>query len=230
MKRWLEAADCAVEGVLYAAKTERHVRFHLYAAAVLLLVCFTFGVNKREFTILTIMAVIVITAEMFNSAIESVVDIVSPEKQEGARIAKDMAAGAVLIPSFVSLIAAYFILKPYVLDFYFNGIKIARHTGGDIAVTSCIFVIIFVVIIKSFLGRGTTLKGGMPSGYSALAFSLFISVSVIYPAWSVFFVSFFLAVLAALSRMFAGEHSLIEVAAGAALGSAVASVLFAVFY
>ena len=162
MKKWLYSVDNAIEGILYASKTERHVRFHLYAAAALLVICFTFGINKREFVILTTMATIVITAEMFNSAIEFVVDLLSPHKQESARLAKDIAAGAVLISSFISVVAAYFILKPYIVDFYYYGIKIAHHSGGDIAVSSVIIILIFVVILKSYMGQVHPLKGGCP--------------------------------------------------------------------
>jgi len=230
LKKWLYSLDNAIEGILYAAKTERHVRFHLYAAAVLLVICFTLGINKWELLILTTMATIVIVAEMFNSAVESVVDILSPEKQERARIAKDIAAGAVLIPSFVSVVAAYFILKPYIIDSYLNGVAVARHSGGDIAVTAVIIIMIFVVILKSYLGQVHPLKGGMPSGHSALAFSICISVTII--SWSLggFIISFIIAVIIALSRVFLKVHSFIEVLVGALLGSVVTLLLFKLFY
>lgn len=230
MKRWLFSLDNAIEGILHAAKTQRHVRFHLYAAAALLILCFTFGINKWEFIILTIMAAIVITAEMFNSAVESMVDILSPQKQESARIAKDIAAGAVLVPSFVSLVAAYFILQPYIADFYFNGIKIARHSGGDIAVAAAIIIMIFVIILKSFLGQAHPLKGGMPSGHTALAFSLSMSVSIIYGSPMAVVVSLLSASAVGLSRMALKVHSFIEVVAGAVLGSGVTVLLFIMFY
>jgi len=230
MRKWLYSVDNAIEGILHAAKTERHVRFHLYAAAALLIVCFTFGINKWEFIILTTMATIVIVAEMFNSAVESMVDILSPHKQDGARAAKDIAAGAVLIPSLVSLVAAYFILKPYIIDFYLNGIRIARHSGSDIAVTAVFIIMIFVVILKSYLGQVHPLKGGMPSGHSALAFSLCTSASLIYCSLQVFAVSFVFASLIALSRILLGVHTFVEVFAGAVLGSAVTLLLFKMFY
>ncbi|PKL15904.1 MAG: diacylglycerol kinase [Spirochaetae bacterium HGW-Spirochaetae-5] len=230
MKKWLYSVDNAIEGILHAAKTERHVRFHLYSAAALLVVCFTFGINKWEFIILTIMAAVVIVAEMFNSAIESVVDLVSPHKQERARIAKDIAAGAVLISSFVSLAAAYFILKPYVSDFYYNGIRIARHTGDDIAVASLIIIMIFVVILKAYLGQVHPLKGGMPSGHAALSFSLFVSISLTHPAPPVIILSLLLAVIISSSRVFLKIHSFIEVFAGAVLGSVTTFLLFKMFY
>jgi len=230
MKKWLYSVDNAIEGILYAAKTERHVRFHLFSAAALLVLCFTFGINKWEFIILTTMAAIVIVAEMFNSAIESVVDIISPHKQEKARIAKDMAAGAVLISSFMSLVAAYFILMPYISDFYYNGVKIARHSGDDIAVAALIIIMIFVVIFKAYLGQVHPLKGGMPSGHAALSFSIFVSISLINQTLPAISLSLFFAVLVSSSRIFLKIHSFIEVSAGAALGSVITFLLFRMFY
>lgn len=230
MKRWFEALGCAIEGILIASKTERHLRFHFYTAASLLIVCFTFGINKWEFIILTTMATIVITAELFNSAVESMVDIISPHKQDGARIAKDIAAGAVLVPSIVSVVAAYFILKPYVIQFYLDGIKIARHSGGDIAVTAVIISMIFVVIFKSHLGQDHPLKSGMPSGLTALAFSICVSVTITFWCIPVFIISFILALLIALSRIIIQAHLFSEVFAGAVLGSVVTLLLFKMFY
>ncbi len=230
MKKWLYSVDNAIEGILYAAKTQRHVRFHLYSASALLLICFTFGISKWEFIILTTMATLVIVAEMINSAIESVVDLVSPHKQERARIAKDIAAGAVLIPSFVSLVAAYFILKPYVSDFYYNGIKIARHSGDDIAVTSLIIIMIFVVILKAYLGQVHPLKGGMPSGHAALSFSLFVSISLTHSSLPVIILSLIFAVIVSASRIFLKIHLFVEVLAGAVLGFVVTFLLFKMFY
>ncbi len=230
MKKWLYSVDNAIEGILHAAKTERHVRFHLLSAAALLVLCFTFGINKWEFIILTTMAAIVIVAEMFNSAIESAVDMISPHKQEKARIVKDMAAGAVLISSFMSLVAAYFILKPYISDFYYNGIKIARHSGDDIAVAALIIIMIFVVILKAYLGQVHPLKGGMPSGHAALSFSIFVSISLINQTLPAISLSLFFAILVSSSRIYQKIHSLIEVLAGAALGSVITFLLFKMFY
>jgi diacylglycerol kinase (ATP) len=99
----------AIEGILHAARTQRHIRYHLFAAMLLLLSCFSLGINREEFIILAIVAMIVIVSEMFNSVIEELVDIVSPRKNEHARIIKDMAAGAVLLTASVALIVAYFL-------------------------------------------------------------------------------------------------------------------------
>jgi len=230
MKRWFEALGCAIEGILIASKTERHLKFHLNVAVALLILCLIFGINRWEFVILILMATIVITAELFNSAVESVVDIISPQKQDGARMAKDIAAGAVLVPSVVSLVAAYFILKPYVIGFYLNGVKIARHSGGDIAVAAVIIIMILVIIIKSYLGKEHPLKGGMPSGYTALAFSISVSVTIIYQGALVLIISFIAALLIALSRIISQARLFREVFAGAVLGSVVTLILFKMFY
>lgn len=109
LKKWFKSANFAIEGILHAAKTQRHLRYHFYTAAFVLLLIYILGISRFEFLIITLSAIAVLLAEMFNTAIETVVDIISPEESEKARIAKDIAAGAVLITAFgVAVIRLYY--------------------------------------------------------------------------------------------------------------------------
>jgi diacylglycerol kinase (ATP) len=230
VKRFVRSMNCAIEGILHAAHTQLHIRYHLFAAMILLLGCFALGVNRDEFIILTIVAMFVIVTEMINSALEETVNLVCPEKNEKARVIKDMAAGAVLLAAAIALLVAYFLIKPYILFFFKNGFSIAKHTGEDLAVGSLIIVMILVIMIKAYTGRGLPLSGGMPSGHSAAAFSLWVSLSCTTGRWSVIVPVFLLAAVIAASRVVQGIHSWIEVVAGSVMGSAVTYLLFLVFF
>ena len=81
VKRFIKSMNFAIEGILHAARTQRHIRYHLFAAMILLLACFALGVNRDEFIILTIMAMFVIVMEMVNSALEEVVNLVCPRER-----------------------------------------------------------------------------------------------------------------------------------------------------
>ena len=96
-REWIKSANYAIEGVLHGAKTQKHLRYHFLSAAAVLFFSYMVGVSHMEFIIIALAVIIVLGAEMMNSAIEAVVDILSPEYSEKARIAKDIAAGAVLI-------------------------------------------------------------------------------------------------------------------------------------
>ncbi|MBF0488619.1 MAG: diacylglycerol kinase, partial [Nitrospirae bacterium] len=173
LKKWIDSANNAIEGILTAARNERHVRYHLYAATAVLLFSYASGVTTAEFLIVSILTILVITTELLNTAIETVVDISSPQISEQARIAKDVAAGAVLISALGSAIVGYIILFPYLVKFFKRGLSITAHGGNEIAVLSVIIVSILVILIKSLTSKkGHPLRGGMPSGHAALSFSV----------------------------------------------------------
>jgi diacylglycerol kinase (ATP) len=220
----------AIEGILHAARTQRHIRYHLFATMLLLLSCFSLGINREEFIILSIVAMIVIVSEMFNSIVEEIVNIVSPKKTVQARIIKDMAAGAVLLTAAVALVVAYFLVTPYVRFYIKHGISIAKHTSPDIGFCTVLVVMILVIMIKAYTGKGHPLRGGMPSGHTALAFSLWMAISYTTRIWYVSVPVFILASAVGASRVISKIHYVHEVVAGAILGSGVALLLYTVFY
>ena len=228
--RLVHSLNYAIEGILHAARTQRHIRYHLFAAMLLLLSCFSLGINREEFIILAIVAMMVIVSEMFNSIIEEMVNIVSPRKNERARIIKDMAAGAVLLAASVALVVAYFLVSPYIRFYIKHGISIAKHTSPDIAFCTVLVVLIFVIVIKAYTGKGHPLRGGMPSGHAAIAFSLWMSVTYTAKLWYVSLPFLIVATAVAASRVIMKIHYVHEVVAGAILGSSIALLLYSVFY
>ena len=77
LRKWIKSADFAIEGILHAARTQRHLRYHFYSAAAVLLVSYIFGVSRTEFMIISLSVIAVLLSEMFNTAIEGIVDIIS---------------------------------------------------------------------------------------------------------------------------------------------------------
>jgi len=229
LKRWIKSANFAIEGILHGTKTQRHLRYHLYCAAAILVLCYILGISRNDFLVISIMVIVVLVAELFNTAIETMVDILSPEHSEKARIAKDVAAGAVLTTAFGAAVIGYIILMPYIRKGFQTGFHIAKHSGEDISIMAVILVLILVVITKAYLGKGTPLRGGIPSGHSALAFSLWVGVS--YTTGNAFasVLSFALAAVIAASRVTARIHTVWEVVLGGAIGASLTLLLFQIF-
>jgi diacylglycerol kinase (ATP) len=229
LKRWIKSANFAIEGILHGTKTQRHLRYHLYSAAGILVLCYILGISRNDFLVISIMVIVVLVAELFNTAIETMVDILSPEHSEKARIAKDVAAGAVLTTAFGAAVIGYIILMPYIREGFQTGFHIAKHSGEDISIMAVILVLILVVITKAYLGKGTPLRGGIPSGHSALAFSLWVGVS--YTTGNAFasVLSFALAAVIAASRVTARIHTVWEVVLGGAIGASLTFLLFQIF-
>ncbi len=229
LRRWIDSANNAIEGILYAAKTQRHLRYHLYAAAAVLLLSYIIGVTRFDFLIISVAVILVLLAEMLNTAIEFVVDIISPEHSEKARIAKDVGAGAVLITAFGAVVLGHIILFPYFVRAFEYGIQITKHSKEEIALISAILVLISVVVFKAYFGKGHPLRGGMPSGHSAIAFSAWIAVTYITENFIASLLSLMLSVLIAQSRVATKAHTPLETIMGAVLGAGVTLILFIIF-
>jgi diacylglycerol kinase (ATP) len=228
-RRWWKSANCAIEGILHAAKTQRHLRYHYFSAAAVLLLSYVLGVSRIEFLIIALSVIAVLLAEMFNTAIETMVDMVSPELSEKARIAKDISAGAVLVTAFGVAVIGYIILFPYLRDAFDTGISITKHTKEEIALIAFILVLILVIITKSYFGKGLPLRGGMPSGHAALAFSAWVATTYITENFVASLLSFAIAVIIAQSRVGTGAHTVWEVVLGSLMGATVTFLLFRVF-
>lgn len=228
-RQWLRSINFAIEGILHAAKTQRHLRYHFYSAAIVLLISYILGISRTEFLIIALSVIAVLLAEMFNTAIETIVDIVSPEHSEKARIAKDIAAGAVFITAVGVAVIGYIILSPYMRDIFQKGLYITKHSKEEISVIAFIIVLILVVITKAYFGKGLPLRGGMPSGHSALAFSVWMAITYITENFIISLFSFILAVIIAQSRVITKAHSPWEVILGSLMGASVTFLLFRIF-
>lgn len=228
-KQWWKSANFAIEGILHAAKTQRHLRYHYFSASAILLVSYVLGVSRIEFLIIALSVIAVLLTEMFNTAIETLVDMVSPELSEKARIAKDISAGAVLVTAFGVAVIGYIILFPYLRDAFHAGISITKHTKEEIALIAFILVLILVIITKSYFGKGLPLRGGMPSGHAALAFSAWVATTYITENFIASLLSFAIAVAIAQSRVGTGPHTVWEVVLGSLMGASVTFLLFRIF-
>jgi diacylglycerol kinase (ATP) len=229
LKRWIKSANFAIEGILHGTKTQRHLRYHFYSAAGILILCYILGISRNDFLLIAIMVILVLVAELFNTAIETMVDILSPEHSEKARIAKDVAAGAVLTTAFGAAVIGYIILLPYIREGFHTGFRIAKHSGEDISIMAVILVLILVVITKAYLGKGTPFRGGIPSGHSALAFSIWVGVSYTTGNALASLLCFVLAAVIAASRVTSRIHTVWEVVLGGAMGASLTFLLFQVF-
>lgn len=229
LRQWLKSANFAIEGIFHAAKTQKHLRYHFFSAVTVLFSSYLLGVSRTEFLIISLAVILVLLAEMLNSAIEAIVDLISPEYSEKARIIKDIAAGAVLITAFGAAVLGFIVLFPYIESVFDEGINIAKHSKEGISIIAFILVLILVVILKTYIGKGHLLSGGMPSGHSALAFSVWVSVTYTTEDFLASFFCFILAAWIAQSRIAVKVHKPWEVILGASMGSLLTFALFRLF-
>ncbi len=228
-KSWVESLNCAIEGILWAVKNERHLRYHFLAALVVLFLALFFRVSALEFFLLILAAILVIFAELINTSIEALVDLVTDEYHELAKRAKDIAAGAVLVTSVGAAILGYLVLSGYIFPLFDSEPTLIQEPQGTVPVGALLMVVILVVLLKAKYNHGTPLHGGMPSGHAAIAFSIAVSVMLSGSGLLISLMVLLLAVLVSKSRMMMRIHTPKEVWLGAALGTTVTLLAFLFF-
>ena len=95
-KKSINSFRYAIEGFISSFKTERNMKIHILAMFLVVLLGFYFKLNLVEWCFIALAISLVIGAELFNTAIEALVDMVSPEKNPKAKLVKDISAAAVL--------------------------------------------------------------------------------------------------------------------------------------
>jgi len=227
--RWWESVNCAIEGVLWSATSQKHLRSHFLTAIAVLLLGLLLDLSALDFVLLSFAVTLVLFAELVNTAIEVVVDLVSPEFHPLARRAKDVAAGSVLVASFGAAVMGFFVFSHYLFPPVEAELGRAAPIGPVVPVVSLLVVVIAVVLVKARCGYGRPLQGGMPSGHAAVAFSVTVSVLLAQPGLVISLLVVVIAIMVANSRILLGVHSLREVVAGALLGICVTLVLYWLF-
>lgn len=114
-KKIINSFKYAIEGLVSSFKTERNMRIHIMAMIIVIALGIFMKLNKIEWCIITIAIVMVISAELFNTAIENVVDMVSPQKNPQAKLVKDIAAAAVLVLAIGAAVIGIIIFGPKIV-------------------------------------------------------------------------------------------------------------------
>jgi diacylglycerol kinase len=116
MRRFLCSLKFAASGILLAVRRERNMRIHLIATAAVVLLALWLGLRPLEWAVLFALCGLVIGLELVNTAVERVVDLVSPERHPLAKAAKDAAAGGVLAAALFAIAAGLILLGPPLWD------------------------------------------------------------------------------------------------------------------
>lgn len=229
MKKLLDSFNYAINGIIYALRTQRNMRIHFGIALIVLLSTFFYDISKLEFIALAICITMVIAAELINTAIESVIDLGTNHYHPLAKIAKDTAAGAVFLTALNAVLVGYIVFGDKIMDISYQFAHKLREKDHFIVFVIIMIVAIITVIAKAIWGEGTPLQGGMPSGHSAIAFSIATCISMISNEPIVYMLSYFMALITAQSRVDSKVHTVKEVIVGAVLGISITVIIFKIF-
>ncbi len=230
----VESFNYAFEGIIHVLRTQRNMRIHFTLAVVVLVGALVSGVNKFELIALLIAIAFVLIAEMVNTAIEGAIDVATTSFDPMAKLAKDIAAGAVLIATVTAVAVGYLVFADRIRDPSLDLLDGLRTAPFELTVIALVLTVMLVIGAKAYTGRGTPLRGGLPSGHSAVAFGGWMAITYLVGDYRYWFlvstVTFIMALLVAQTRVEAGVHSLFEVFLGGLLGALVTLVVFQVFW
>lgn len=231
-KNLIESFSFAIQGFMQAFHRERNVKIHCTIAILILFLGIFLQVPRVELLLLFITITLVIVAEFLNTAIEAVLDLLHPEFHPKARLAKNVAAGAVLVSALNALVVGFVVFYQR-LD-YLTMDVLHRFRGQPAYLSFLSLVVVFVVIVglKMFQGRkegGFHLQGGMPSIHSAMAFGLAGMVLFFTDELLLIAIAFVLALIVAQSRVEGNIHSLEEVIWGGLIGFLLTTGIFQIF-
>jgi diacylglycerol kinase (ATP) len=220
----------AFEGVVFVLRTQRNMQLHVATGAAVLVMALLLDVSRFELIALVGVISLVLVAEMFNTALEAAIDAVVTGYHPLIKIAKDVAAGAVLVSAVNAVAVAYLVFYNRLTDPAHSLLVDVRRAPTHLVVVALVITVIAAIALKAAVGRGTPLRGGFPSGHAAAAFAAWTAITFVSEplkhAALISTLAFMMALLVAQSRVEAGFHSGLEVVAGAVLGTGITLVLF----
>ena len=229
LKKLVNSFNNAIDGVIDTVRTQRNMKIHLMIAIGVLFACFCFDISKSEFLILAITITMVVSAELINTAIEAAIDMTTNFYHPLAKGAKNAAAGGVLVTAINAVIVGYIIFWDKLSELSYKGIIKVKNSNPYTIFIVIVIVSLVTIIAKAIFGEGTPLKGGMPSGHSALAFSVATAISYITEQPICIILSYLMAFITAQSRVDSEVHSVMEVIVGAVLGMLVTALILNLF-
>jgi diacylglycerol kinase (ATP) len=229
IRNLIDSFNYAISGLIYALKTQRNMKIHFIIGSIVIITSLFMDFSRIELIILFFTICLVIITEMINTAIEATVDLYTKTYHPLARIAKNVAAGTVLIASVNSIIVAYVLFFNRINPVAKNILHRVQQSPGHLTFVSLVLVIVVVIAVKSKFSVGSYMVGGMPSGHSAISFSISTAIALISEDVLVASMAFLLAFLISQSRIEGRIHTPFEVIVGGIIGTLITILIFQLY-
>lgn len=228
---FIEAWENAFNGIIYAVTTQGNIKKQLVIAIIVMVMSLFFNLTRAEFLCLMFTVILIIIAEMINTAIETVVDLYTDLYHPKAKIAKDVGAGAVVIAAINALIVGYFLFFDKIADIGLNFVRNIAESPTHLAFVGIFITIILVVALKaaSTTNKHKLIKNNfMPSGATAIAFAANTIIWISTDNIVVLTLSLVMAILIGESRVETKKRTLKEVIVGGITGMTVALLIYGI--
>lgn len=228
--RLIDSFNCAIEGIIYVLKTQRNMRIHFAAAALVLVLALILDISRVDFLFICMAIFIMLFAEMMNTAAELTIDLIRETYHPLARLVKDIGAGAALLAAINAAIIGYLVFARTMEGPIMAAADSVRRLPLHAVFLAIMFVMMSAVGVKIAFRSGTPLRGGMPSVHSAAAFAAATVVMLLVPSsFLILSLAYFLAAMVLQCRVAAGIHTITEAVMGALLGVLLTLLLYQLY-
>lgn len=219
-KTFFSATKNALNGIIHAFKTEKNLRLDYLIGALVFVVSLFFDFSKLELICLVITIGFVIFAEMINSTVEYIVNLVKTEYDLNAKAAKDIAAGGVLIASAISVIVAYLLFVDKIRQASTALLTAVLSSKAHMLVTILFIATILVVILKGVLSKDkdNNYVKSFPSARVTISFALSTYLFVITKNLLVGGVAFALSFMVSSIKRENDKTTMMQIVLSALLG------------
>lgn len=216
----------AIEGIVYALRTQRNMRLHVLAAIAVLSASLFFRIGRVEFIAIIFAISFVLVSELANTALEAAVDVATDSFDPLAKVAKDVAAGAVFISAVNAIVIGYIVFFARINMVTDSLLTRVRQTPAHVTIIALLVTSLAVLVVKAVTKKGTYMRGGWPSGHSASAAAAATAIAFITGSAGAAVLAGFIAVLVAQSRVENEAHTVPQVIAGLLLGTLITVLVF----
>lgn len=230
-KNFFESLKNATNGIIYGTTTQSNFQRQLIIIAIFMIVSLFFNLSKVEFVCLIFACVLIIFAEMINTAIETVVDLYTDLYHPKAKIAKDVAAGAVVISALNAVIVAYFIFFDKIGAVGASILETVIQSPGHLAFVSIALVIIVIIALKAAKVNGRFLKKQLIiSGQSMIAFAAVTIIWLNTANFMIVALALIMAFIISMNRVETNQRTSLEVILGAIIGILITILVYGLIF
>lgn len=179
--KFLRSFVYASEGITYSLASQRNMKAHFTIAFIVLLLGMWFHFNTMDTLIILFAIGLVIGFEMVNTAIEATIDLVTQEFHPLAKIAKDVAAGAILMVTFTVVFVGLVVLFPYLTLIYQEGWKGRLPSQPSFFILQGFFLLLFTYVVKAYwYKKQSNYEPNVLVGNLLYLFVLFYFINVLF--------------------------------------------------
>lgn len=224
LRKWLRSFRFAYEGILYALGTQKNMKFHFAAAFLVFILALYFELPKTELLFVLLAVTLILVTELINTAIEKTVDLAMLEQHPVAKIAKDVAAAAVLVASIFACIIGFIVFYDPIEQWFQH----IGHFERDKPLAAAWIIIILVLLIVTVLHTRFSQKEWFwrPSLLSALAFSISTMMMITSGDAFISLLAYILSIMTCIILFDKTSRTLTSLVLGAAIGCLISYALY----